>query len=60
MLVGIGTPLYHLIVLGLGGGVDSWLAWLVVAIPPAMVVNLVSALPEFLVIRWWHERQDIY
>ncbi len=58
ILVGVGTPLYHLIVIGLSGGVSDWISWLIVVIPPAAVINLVLALPEFLVIRWWYERRN--
>ncbi len=60
ILVAVGTPLYHLIVIGLNGPVNDWLSWLIVVIPPAIVINLVLALPEFLVIRWWHERQHTH
>jgi rod shape-determining protein MreD len=58
ILVGVGTPLYHLIVIGLNGGVTDWLSWLIVVIPPAIVINLVLSLPELMIIRWWHERHN--
>lgn len=57
-LVAVGTPLYHLIVTTLSGGARDWLAWFIMVIPPAIVINLVLALPELMVIRWWYERKQ--
>ena len=58
LLVGAGTPIYHLIVLVFSGGASNWLVWAAVVLPPALVVNLILALPEYLVLQWWNERRQ--
>lgn len=59
LLVGISTPLYHLLVVALSGGTRDWLAWLLIVPLPALVINLVLALPEYLALQWWHERRSM-
>jgi rod shape-determining protein MreD len=58
LLVGAGTPIYHLIVMIFSGGASNWLVWAAVVLPPALVVNLILALPEYLVLQWWNERRQ--
>jgi len=52
-----GTPIYHLIVMIFSGGASNWLVWAAVVLPPALVVNLILALPEYMVLQWWNERR---
>lgn len=56
-LVGGGTVLYHGIMFILGQFNQAWLDGIIIVIVPALVINLIIALPEFLLIRWWYERR---
>lgn len=57
ILVGLFTPLYHIVVLLFAGGTDAWLDWARVVLSPAIVVNLLLTLPVLAIVRWWYERQ---
>ena len=56
LLVGLGTMCYQALMLLATSDLQTWQSWATFVLAPALIVNLVVALPQFLVLRWWSER----
>ncbi len=57
LLVGTGTLINQLAIIVLTGGTSNWVGWGSIILAPAAIVNLISALPIFLLLYWWYERR---
>lgn len=57
LLVAAATLIYHLLTAGLFALLYHPLNWVLFIVAPALVINLIIALPEYLLIRWWSDRR---